>query len=88
MRNLSVENKEAIQRIAGKHSLPVCKIIWNAIINFFKSMFTSNKKIVIKSHCKDSCCCRNCGCIIAYDEKEEDSSSDDIVITDENVKVS
>ena len=62
----------------------VCEIIWN----FFKKMFTTNKKIVIKSHCKDSCCCRNCGCIIAYDEKEEDSSTDDIVISDGNVKVS
>ena len=73
MRNLSVENKESI-----------CEIIWN----FIKSMFTSNKKFVIKSHCKDSCCCRNCGFVVAYDEKEEDDSSDDIVITDENVKIS
>ena len=88
MTELHIENKEAIQRIASKHTLHTSKIIWNAIINFFKSMFTSNKKFVIKSHCKDSCCCRNCGCIIAYDEKEEDSSSDDIVISNENVKVS
>ena len=88
MRNLSVENKESI-----------CEIIWNAIINFFKSMFTSRntscfglssitKKFVIKSHCKDSCCCRNCSCIAAYDEKEEDDSDDDIIISDEDVKLS
>ena len=77
MRNLSVENKESI-----------CEIIWNAIINFFKSMFTSNKKFVIKSHCKDSCCCRNCGFVVAYDEKEEDDSGDDIIISDDNVKIS
>ena len=76
MRNLSVENKESL-----------CEIIWNAIINFFKSMFTSNKKFVIKSHCKDSCCCRNCGFVVAYDEKEDDSG-DDIIISDEDVKVS
>ena len=72
--------------IENRHS--VCEIIWNAIINFFKKMFTSNKKFVIKSHCKDSCCCRNCSCIAAYDEKEEDDSSDDIIISDENVKIS
>ena len=51
-------------------------------------MFTTNKKFVIKSHCKDSCCCRNCSCIAAYDEKEEDDSYSDIVITDEDVKIS
>ena len=77
MTELHIENRKSI-----------CKIIWNAIINFFKKMFTTNKKFVIKSHCKDSCCCRNCSCIAAYDEKEEDDSSDDIVITDEDVKVS
>ena len=77
MRNLSVENKESI-----------CEIIWNAIINFLKSMFTSNKKFVIKSHCKDSCCCKNCSCIAALDEKENDDNSDDIVIIDEDVRIS
>ncbi len=73
MRNLSVENKESI-----------CEIIWN----FIKSMFSSNKKFVIRSRCKDSCCCKNCDCIAALDEKEEDDSSDDIIITDNNVKIS
>ena len=62
--------------------------IWKTIIKFFKSMFTSNKKVVIKSHCKDSCCCQNCSCIADLDEKEEDDSGDDIVIIDENVKIS
>ena len=75
MTELHIENRKSI-----------CKIIWNAIINFFKSMFTT-KKFVIKSHCKDSCCCRNCGLVVAYDEKEEDDSGDDIVITDEDVKI-
>ena len=73
MRNLSVENKESI-----------CEIIWD----FIKSMFSSNKKFVIKSHCKESCCCKNCGFVVAYDEKEEDDSGDDIIISDEDVKVS
>ena len=77
MTDLHIENRKSI-----------CKIIWNAIINFFKSMFTSNKKCVIRSHCKDSCCSKNCGFVVAYDEKEEDDSCDDIIITNETVKVS
>ena len=72
MTELPVENKQTI-----------CEIIWNATIKFFKSLFSSNKKFVIKSHCKDTCCCRNCGFIVAYDEKEEDDSSDDIIIEEE-----
>lgn len=48
----------------------------------FKS---SNKKFVIKSKCKDSCCCRNCNCIVGYDEKSDDDSSEDIIISDNNV---
>ena len=48
----------------------------------FKS---SNKKFVIKSKCKDSCCCRNCNWIVGYDEKSEDDSEEDIVISDNNV---
>lgn len=77
MTDLPIENKQSI-----------CKIIWKTIINFFKSMFTSNKKFVIKSHCKESCCCKNCSCIAAYDEKEEDNSEEDIVISDECVRIS
>ena len=50
----------------------------------FKS---SNKKFVIKSKCKDSCCCRNCNCIIGYDEKSDDDSEEDIVITNNNVVI-
>ena len=48
----------------------------------FKS---SNKKFVIKSKCKDSSCCRNSTCIVGYDEKSDHDSSEDIVITDNNV---
>ena len=50
----------------------------------FKS---SNKKFVIKSKCKDSCCCRNCNCIVGYDEKSDDDSEEDIVITNNNVVI-
>ena len=81
MTELHIENRQT-----------ACEIIWN----FFKSMFTSRntscfgsitKKFVIKSHCKDSCCCRNCSCVAAYDEKEEDDSSVDIIISDDEVKI-
>lgn len=77
MTDLHIENKQS-----------VCEIIWNAIINFLKKMFSSNKKFVIKSHCKETCCCKNCDCIAALDEKEEDDGSADIVITDEGVRIS
>ena len=83
MTELQIENKQAIPRIASKHSLHV----WKIICNFFKKIFTSNKKIVIRSRCKESCCCKNCDCVAALDEKEEDDSSDDIVITDDNVRI-
>ena len=49
---------------------------------------TTNKKIVIRSRCKESCCCKNCSCIAALDEKENDDNSVDIVITDEDVRIS
>lgn len=58
--------------------------ILESIHKLFK---TSNKKFVIKSKCKDSCCCRNCNCIVGYDEKSDDDSSEDIVITDHNVVI-
>ena len=58
--------------------------------NLFQKMLeklfkSSNKKFVIKSKCKDSCCCRNCNCIVGYDEKSDDDSSEDIIISDNNV---
>ena len=63
-------------------------LIFIFTLGFSLSMFTSNKKIVIKSHCKESCCCKNCSCIAALDEKENDDNSDDIVIIDEDVRIS
>lgn len=53
---------------------------------FFERLFnSSNKKLVIKSKCKDSCCCRNCDCIAAYDEKSDDDSDIDISVNDDNI---
>ena len=73
MTELQIENKQSV---------------WKIICNFFKKIFTSNKKIVIRSRCKDSFCCKNCSCIAALDEKENDDNSDDIIITDDDIKVS
>lgn len=73
MTELQIENKQSV---------------WKIICNFFKKIFTSNKKVVIRSRCKDSCCCRNCSCIAALDEKEIDDNYDDIVIINDNVKIS
>lgn len=58
--------------------------ILESIHKLFK---TSNKKFVIKSKCKDSCCCRNCNFIVGFDEKSDDDSEEDIVITDHNVVI-
>lgn len=62
---------------------------FQVICKFIAKLFkTSNKKFVIKSKCKDGCCCcRNCNCIIGYDEKSEDDSEEDIVISGNNVVV-
>ena len=60
----------------------------NWFLKILEKLFkTSNKKFVIKSKCKDSCCCRNCNCIVGYDEKSDDDSEEDIVITDNNVVI-
>ena len=61
---------------------------FQAVCKFIAKLFkTSNKKFVIKSKCKDSCCCRNCNCILGYDEKSDDDSEEDIVITKNNVVI-
>lgn len=58
--------------------------ILESIRKLFKS---SNKKFVIKSRCKESCCCRNCSCIAALDEKSDDDSEEDIVINGSDVVI-
>ena len=58
--------------------------ILEAICKLFK---TSNKKFVIKSKCKNSCCCRNCSCIVGYDEKSDDDCEEDIVITNNDIVI-
>lgn len=60
------------------------QIICKFITKLFK---TSNKKFVIKSKCKENCCCKNCSCIAALDEKSEDDSEEDIVITNNDIVI-
>ena len=62
-----------------------CEYIYEIISKLFK---TSNKKFVIKSKCKDSCCCKNCDCIVGYDEKSDDDDSVDISVNDDSITIS
>lgn len=56
------------------------------LINFLKKILKgAKKKFVIKSKCKNNCCCRNCDCIVAYDEKSDsDDSEADITVNNNN----
>lgn len=66
----------------------VVKPLAQAVCKFLAKLFkTSNKKFVIKSKCKDSCCCRNCNCIVGFDEKSDDDSEEDIVISGNDVVI-
>ena len=48
----------------------------------------NKKKLVIKSKCKDSCCCKNCDCIVGYDEKSDDDDSVDISVNEDSITIS
>ena len=68
------------------------KIVKEEKKNWFQKILeklfkSSNKKFVIKSKCKDSCCCRNCNCIVGSDEKSDHDSEEAIVITNNNVVI-
>ena len=62
-----------------------CEYIYEIISKLFDS---NKKKFVIKSKCKDSCCCKNCDCIVGYDEKSDDDDSIDISVNDDNITIS
>lgn len=62
-----------------------CEYIYEIISKLFES---NKKKLVIKSKCKDSCCCKNCDCIVGYDEKSDDDVSVDISVNDDNITIS
>ena len=69
------------------------KIVKEEKKNWFQKILeklfkSSNKKFVIKSKCKDSCCCKNCDCIVGYDEKSDDDDSVDISVNDDSITIS
>ena len=63
-----------------------CEYIYEIISKLFES---NKKKFVIKSKCKDSCCCKNCDCIVGYDEKsDDDDDSGDISVNEDSITIS
>ena len=62
-----------------------CEYIHEIISKLFES---NKKKFVIKSKCKDSCCCKNCDCIVGYDEKSDDDDSVDISVNEDSITIS
>ena len=62
-----------------------CEYIYEIISKLFDS---NKKKFVIKSKCKDSCCCKNCDCIVGYDEKSDDDDSVDISVNEDSIIIS
>ena len=62
-----------------------CEYIYEIISKLFDS---NKKKFVIKSKCKDSCCCKNCDCIVGYDEKSDDDDSIYISANEDSITIS
>ena len=74
---MSVNNESKLSKICNK-IVDIIKLVGKCIVNIFKP---DNKKVLIQSECEDSCCCNNCKAVIAYDQKEDDDSQPDIIIT-------
>ena len=74
---MSVNNESKSSKICNK-IVDIIKLIGKCIVNIFKP---DNKKVLIQSECEDSCCCNNCKAVIAFDQKENDDSQPDIIIT-------
>ena len=74
---MSVSNESKSSKICNK-IVDIIKLIGKCIVNIFKP---DNKKVLIQSECKDSCCCNNFKTVIAIDQKEDDDSQPDIIIT-------
>ena len=74
---MSVNNESKSSKICNK-IVDIIKLIGKCFVNIFKP---DNKKVLIQSECEDSCCCNNCKAVIAYDQKEDDDSQPDIIIT-------
>ena len=74
---MSVNNESKSSKICNK-IVDIIKLIGKCIVNIFKP---DNKKVLIQSECEDSCCCNNFKTVIAIDQKEDDDSQPDIIIT-------
>ena len=81
---MSVNNESKSSKICNK-IVDIIKLIGKCIVNIFKP---DNKKVLIQSECEDSCCCNNCKAVIAFDQKENDDSQPDIIITNSETVIS
>ena len=81
---MSVNNESKSSKICNK-IVDIIKLIGKCIVNIFKS---DHKKVLIQSECEDSCCCNNCKAVIAYNQKEDDDSQPDIIITNSETVIS
>ena len=82
---MNVSNSESKSSIICNKIVDTIKLIGKCIVNIFKP---DNKKVLIQSECEDSCCCNNCKAVIAYDQKEDDDSQPDIIITNSETVIS
>lgn len=81
---MSVSNESKSSKICNK-IVDIIKLIGKCIVNIFKP---DNKKVLIQSECEDSCCCNNFKTVIAIDQKEDDDSQPDIIITNSETVIS
>ena len=82
---MSVSNSESKSSKICNKIVDIIKLVGKCIVNIFKP---DNKKVLIQSECEDSCCCNNCKAVIAYDQKEDDDSQPDIIITNSETVIS
>ena len=82
---MNVSNNESKSSKICNKIVDIIKLVGKCIVNIFKP---DNKKVLIQSECEDSCCCNNCKAVIAYNEKEDDDSQPDIIITNSETVIS
>lgn len=75
---MNVSNNESKLSIICNKIVDIIKSVGKCFVNIFKP---DNKKVLIQSECEESCCCKNCKGVIAIDQKEDDDSQPDIIIT-------
>ena len=81
---MSVNNESKSSKICNK-IVDIIKLVGKCIVSIFKS---DHKKVIIQSECEDSCCCNNFKTVIAIDQKEDDDSQPDIIITNSETVIS